>query len=325
MPTGTTRATRSGAVAAGKKIDGLTVGGHGASVRIDMTESFAKLKVAAAFRGLDVGFNDYRAQQVGFDLGFDAGAGQVDVKRFQLEAPGGGRLDLDAQLRIDTLKLQLDARLRDLRTDSYLPPPLRAMGGGRLSGRVVARGDLAAKSVDLRELDFELRRTHAASLPPSVRVHGSARLSPTHVDTSGLSVEIPGANATAKGEMDLDHQLVKAALAVVAFDLGRVLGDLGLAAAGQGRAHRPGGQRHAGHAGGDRGSRHPRPGRRGARPARAQDPLFAARRCRPHRLAVGRGLRRDAARQRRAAPVREDHAPHAAHAAGRAADCRRDR
>ena len=57
-----------GAVAAGKKIDGLTVGGHGASVKLDFTQSFAKLKVAGAFRGLDVGFNEYRAQQIGFDF-----------------------------------------------------------------------------------------------------------------------------------------------------------------------------------------------------------------------------------------------------------------
>jgi autotransporter translocation and assembly factor TamB len=217
-----------GAVAAGKKIDGLTVGGHGASVKLDLTQSFAKLKVAGAFRGLEVGFNEYRAQQIGFDFGFDAGAGLVDLKRFQLEAPGGGRFNLDAQLHTDTLKLQLDARLHDLRTDSYLPPALRAMGAGRLAGRIVARGNLAKKSVDVSDLDIELRRTRTAPLPPTVRVHGNAHLSPSRVDTSGLTVEVPGASATAKGELDLDRQVVRAALAVLAADLGRVLGDLGL-------------------------------------------------------------------------------------------------
>ena len=166
--------------------------------------------------------------EIGFDFGFDAGAGLVDLKRFQLDAPGGGRFNLDAQLHTDTLKLQLDARLHDLRTDSYLPPALRAMGAGRLGGRIVARGDLAAKSVDVSNLDLELRRTRTAPLPPTVRIHGNARLSPSHVDTSGLTVEIPGATATAKGEMDLDRQAVRAALAVLAFDLGRVLSDLGL-------------------------------------------------------------------------------------------------
>ncbi len=217
-----------GAVAAGKKIDGLTVGGHGASVKLDLTQPFAKLKVAGAFRGLDVGFNEYRAQQIGFDFGFDAGAGLVDLKRFQFEAPGGGRFNLDAQLHTDTLKLQLDARLHDLRTDSYLPPALRAMGAGRLAGHIVARGDLAKKSVDVSDLDIELRRTRIAPLPPTVRVHGNAHLSPSRVDTSGLTVEIPGASATAKGELDLDRQVVRAALVVLAADLGRVLSDLGL-------------------------------------------------------------------------------------------------
>ena len=217
-----------GAVAAGKKIEGLVVGGHGASARIDLTEPFAKLKVAAAFRGLDVQFGDYGARQIGFDLGFDGGAGAVDVKRLQLDAPGGGRLNLDAHLRIDTLELRLDARLRDLRTDSYLPPALRAMGGGRLSGRLVARGDIGAKTVQVNELDFRLVRSRAGSLPPSVRVHGDARLSPKRVDTSGLVVEVPGATATAKGQLDLDRRLIKAGLTVVAFDLARLLGDLGL-------------------------------------------------------------------------------------------------
>ena len=216
------------AVAAGKKIEGLSVGGRAASARIDLTEPFEKLKVAASFRGLDVAFGDYRAQQLGFDLGFDGGAGRVDVKRFQLEAPGGGRLDLDASLRTDTLKLQLDARLRDLRTDSYLPAGLRALGAGRLSGRVVAHGDLGAKSVDLRQIDLRMVRARAGGLPATVQVHGAAHLSPTRVDTSGLVIEVPGATATAKGELDLDRQLVNAALSVVAFDLGRLLGDLGL-------------------------------------------------------------------------------------------------
>jgi hypothetical protein len=92
----------------------------------------------------------------------------------------------------------------------------------------VARGDLAAKSVQVKELDFRLARTRRAGLPQVVRVHGNARISPVHVDTAGLVVEVPGASATARGEMDLDRQLIKAGLSVVAVDLARVLGDLGL-------------------------------------------------------------------------------------------------
>jgi hypothetical protein len=217
-----------GAVAASKKIEGLTVSGRDTTVRLQLTETFEKLKVAAAFRGIDVQYTDYRAEKIGFDLAFDAGAGLVDLKRFQLEAPEGGRLDLDARLHTDTLKLELDLRLRDLATAGFLPRGVRALGAGRLAGRLVARGDLAARSVQIKELDFRLARTRAAGLPQSVRVHGDARISPVHVDTSALVVEVPGASVTARGEMDLDRQLIKAGLTVVAFDLARVLRDLGL-------------------------------------------------------------------------------------------------
>src|SRR5439155_23360420 len=123
------------------------------------------LKVDGAFRGIDVKYGEYAAERVGFDLAFDAGGAKVDVKRFQLEAPGGGRLDLDARLHTDTLKLDLDLRVHDLATAGYLPPAMRALGGGRLGGRMVARGDLAAKSVNVKELDFQLARTRAGGLP----------------------------------------------------------------------------------------------------------------------------------------------------------------
>jgi len=135
-----------GAVAAGKKIEGLSVSGRGASVRLQLTEPFAKLKVAGAFRGIDVQFTDYRAERIGFDLVFDAGAAQVDVKRFQLEAPAGGRLDLDARLRTDTLKLDLDLRLRDLATAGYLPPG-RARDRRRQAGRQARRARRPGRQV----------------------------------------------------------------------------------------------------------------------------------------------------------------------------------
>jgi hypothetical protein len=217
-----------GAVAAGKKIDGLTVGGHDASVRIDLTQPFVKLKVAAAMRGIDVRFDAYRALGVGFDLDFDAGAGLVDVKRFGFDAPGGGRMNLDARLHTDTLRLTLDARLRGLRTDSYLPAGLRALGAGRLDGRLLASGDLAAKSVRIKEVDLRLVRARGGGLPPWVHLHGQASLSPSEVQTSGLVVDVAGASATAQGEVDLDRQLIKVGLSVVASDLGQLLGDLGL-------------------------------------------------------------------------------------------------
>ncbi|HEX3697366.1 MAG TPA: translocation/assembly module TamB domain-containing protein [Polyangia bacterium] len=222
------------AVAAGKGIEGLTVGGEGAAshIGLDLKDTFARLKVAAKVGGLDVTFDQdgaqYRALDTGLDLSFDAGADRVAVSNFGLRAPDGGRLALNARLATDTLKLDADLVLHDFRTESYLPAALRAMGGGAINGKVVARGDLARKAVTVSALDLTLARTRAAGLPRTVRIHGNARVSPEEARTSGLTVEIPGATATAKGSLELERKLVQLGLDVVAFDLGRVLESLGL-------------------------------------------------------------------------------------------------
>jgi len=216
------------AVAAGKKIDGLSVSGEGAGVRLDLTQPFEKIKVAAAFRGLDVQYADYRALGIGFDLSFDGGAGVVDVKRFGFGAPGGGRMDLDAHLETASGRLALDARLRDLHTESYLPPDLRPQGAGVVSGQILARGDLTAKAVNVQKLDLRLDRAHHAGLPRHVRVHGEARLSQAEVRTAGLTVDTDGASATVKGALDLEQQRVQAGVSVLAPDLPRLLREMGL-------------------------------------------------------------------------------------------------
>jgi autotransporter translocation and assembly factor TamB len=217
-----------GAVAAGKKIPGLAVTGDDASAVLDLTGPFAALGIKGQFRGLDVRYDSYRALGLGFDLGFDGGAGRVDLTQFGFGAPGGGRFDLDAHL--DTNKLALGAKLRftGFHTDSYVPPGLRAMAGGRLDGAVDAQADLAAKSARIARVDLRLERARAAGLPRSVHVQGAAELSPARVATSGLTVSVAGANATAKGSVDLERKLLGLGLQVVAFDLGRLLGDLGL-------------------------------------------------------------------------------------------------
>jgi hypothetical protein len=217
-----------GAVAAGKKIDGLAVTGDGARVVLDLSRPFAALVVAGTFRGLDIRYGTYRALGLGFELGFDAGAGRVDVSRFGFGASGGGRLDLDAHL--DTNRLALDAGLRfvGFHTEGYVPPGLRAMAAGRLDGRIDASADLAHKSARVRRVDLRLARARAAGLPRTVRVRGAAELSPARVTTSGITVSVAGADATAKGSVDLERNLLALGLQVVAFDLARLLGELGL-------------------------------------------------------------------------------------------------
>jgi hypothetical protein len=216
------------AVVAGKHIDGLTLAGDGASITADLHDTFAKLKVAAAFKGLDVTYDSYRALGLGFDLGFDAGAGRVDVTRFGFGAPGGGRLALEAHLDTNRLALEAGIGLTDFHTESYLPAAVVPLGGGRLGGRIEARADLQAKSARLPKVELKLTRARGGGLPREIRVRGNAFLSPERVKTDGLTVSVPGAQATARGSVDLTRQLVDLGLAVVASDLGRLLGDLGL-------------------------------------------------------------------------------------------------
>jgi autotransporter translocation and assembly factor TamB len=231
------------AVVAGKGIAGLTIAdgregsktGSQTGSRIDLHlhQPFAALKVAAEIRGLDVKYQDYAALGVGFDLGFDMGKGRVDVKRFGLGAPGGGKMDLDATLDINKLALDAGLKLTAFHTESYLPRGLRALGGGVLDGRVDASADLAHQSARIKRLDLRLARAAAAGLPRNVRVHGDAQVSRERAQTSGLTVDVAGASATAKGSVDLERKLVQAGLEVVASDLARLLREMSLPPLGQ--------------------------------------------------------------------------------------------
>ena len=224
--------TRAGdaltAVAAGKGLAGLAVTGEKAEITADLTQPFAKIKVAAAIRGLDVRYENNRAQDLGLDLAFDGGAGRVDVTRFGLGAPGGGKLSLEAHLDVNTLSLDAGLGLAGFHTESYLPRELRPLGGGRLDGKIEAHAELGKKSARLKNIDLKFSRAVAAGLPREVRVHGGAELAAGRVKTGGLTVSVAGADATARGAVNLDRQLIDLALGVVAFNLGRLCGELGL-------------------------------------------------------------------------------------------------
>ncbi len=215
-------------MAAGKGIDGLVVSGDAATVTADLTQPFEKIKVAAAIRGLDVRYDDNRALGLGLDLAFDGGAGKVDVTKFGLGAPGGGKLGLEAHLDVNTLALDAGLSLAGFHTESYLPRPLRPLGGGRLDGKIDAHADLGKKSARLSKIDLRFARAGAPGLPREVRVRGAAELAGSKVKTGGITVSVAGADATARGSFDLDRQLVDLALGVVAADLRRLCGELGL-------------------------------------------------------------------------------------------------
>ncbi len=212
----------------GLKIEGLTISGDDAGIKADLTDTFAALKVKAAFRGLDAKFDTYRALGIGFDLGFDAGAGKVNVDDFGFGAPGGGKMRLGAKLDTNTLALDANLAFTDFHTESYVPPELRAMAGGRLQGRIDARADLARKSARLARVDLKFSRPKAGGLPKEVRITGNALLAADRVKTDGLTVAVTGATATAKGSVNLERQLVDVGLAVAATDLGKLLNEMGL-------------------------------------------------------------------------------------------------
>ncbi|HEX2658292.1 MAG TPA: hypothetical protein VHU40_08475, partial [Polyangia bacterium] len=217
-------------VVAGKKIEGLSLSGDDATAIIDLHEPFATIKVATVLSGLDVTYPPYRAQNVGLHLGFDGGAMKVTVKDFGLDAPGGGHLKLDATLDAIKLKLASDLSLSDFTTDSFVPTGVQPLAGGKLAGRLHADATLGpgTPSVAVRNLDLTLTRRRAGGLPREIRVHGQANLSPTRVNTTGLQVEIPGARATAAGELNPVRQTVALSLDVLAYDLALLLGSLKL-------------------------------------------------------------------------------------------------
>jgi hypothetical protein len=216
------------AVAAGKGLGEVKVSGDAARITAELTQPFEKIKVAAQIAGLDVRYGDYRAENLGLTLGFDGGAGRVAVSNLALGAPGGGKLAVDAQL--DTQHLALGAKLAftGFHTDSYLPPAMRALGAGRLDGRIEAQGDLAKTKVRLTKVDLRLARSSAGGLPRELRLRGRAEASPASAKTDGLTLTLPGAEATVRGSVDLARQRVDVALAAAAPELPRLLHDLGL-------------------------------------------------------------------------------------------------
>ena len=231
-------------VIAGKKIEGLVLSGETASAVVDLTQSFAKIQVAARFAGLDVAFAPYRALGVGFGLKFDGEAMAVALSDFGLSAPGGGNLKLKAKFDIAKMKLGADVALAQFTTDSYVPAALQPLAGGTVSGAFHSDADLgtataagtgtsAGPTVSVRGLDLRLDRRHAAGLPRTVRAHGDARWSPASAKTSGVTIEIAGARATAQGEVKLTRQLLSLGLEVVAFDLAKTMAAFGLPAVGQ--------------------------------------------------------------------------------------------
>ncbi|MFL5304608.1 MAG: translocation/assembly module TamB domain-containing protein [Polyangia bacterium] len=222
------------AVAAGKGLSDIKIDGEAARITADLTQPFAKIQVGAHIAGLDVRYGDYRAKDVGLSLAFDGGAGRVNVSRLSLGAPDGGKLSVDAKLDTNTMALGATLAFDGFRTASYLPAGVRALGAGRLDGRIEAQGDLAKSRVRLGKIDLRLARATAGGLPRELRLRGRAEASPALARTDGLTVSVPGGEATVRGSFDLAHQKVDVTLAASAAELPRLLKDMGLPPLAQG-------------------------------------------------------------------------------------------
>ncbi|HXU61419.1 MAG TPA: hypothetical protein VN962_06945, partial [Polyangia bacterium] len=222
------------AVAAGRGLTDLKIGGDTARITADLSQPFAKIQVGAQISGLDIRYGDDRAQDLGLHLAFDGGAGRVNVERLSLGAPGGGKLRLDAKL--DTQTMGLDAKLAfdGFHTESYLPRDLRPLGGGRLDGRIEAQGDLAKSKLRVGKLELRLARATAAGLPREIHLRGRAEASPTLARTDGITIAAGGAEATLHGSVDLAHQRLDVGLAATAAELPRLLKEMGLPPLAQG-------------------------------------------------------------------------------------------
>jgi hypothetical protein len=135
---------------------------------------------------------------------------------------------LGAKLDINTMSLDANLAFTDFHSESYVPPELRAMAGGKLQGRIDARADLAHKSARLSRVDLKFSRPKANGLPREVKINGSALLAADRVKTDGLTVSVTGASATAKGSVNLEKQMLDLGLNVAAAELGKLLDEMGL-------------------------------------------------------------------------------------------------
>ena len=147
-------------------------------------------------------------------------------------APGGGPA-LDSDAHLDTIAPRARggrAPPTGFHTESDVLAALaRARGRGSLDGRIDAVADLAHQSARVRRLDLRLSRAHAAGLPRVVRAPWRRlRLPRGRAAPMGSRWPVTGVEATAKGRVLLTKQAIELGLDVVASDLARLLGELGL-------------------------------------------------------------------------------------------------
>jgi autotransporter translocation and assembly factor TamB len=223
------------AVAGSHGIPGLRIGGRGARLDLDLDAPFARLSIAAALTGLDVAMAAYEARGLGLRAKVVVDPLKLTLEDLSFSSPAGGRFVMAG----DLAGSELAARLRFDRfaTASYVPAGLRKLASGKLSGRIALSADIGEKKrVALQVAGLDFARAHTHGLPGSVRVTGHASASRDKISTSGIRIQVPGASAELRGEVQLAKKLLALGLRASTSDLPTLLTSFGVQPLARGAA-----------------------------------------------------------------------------------------
>lgn len=210
------------AVVKGHAIEGLSVSGPEATVKLALTEPFTRIAIAGEVAGLNVGYRGARAENLGLSLRFSAGEPlSVKVEDLHFKVPEGGRVNLDAAVVGN--KATADLRLSHVTNDALVPPALAAEVGARVNGRVKAAFDLARSEGRVHLQNLSIQRHQAAGLPRSATLDGVVLASPERIETQDLRIAVPGASAELRGRVQLAKKLLGVTVSAVARDLPEAL------------------------------------------------------------------------------------------------------
>lgn len=196
------------AVAAGHKIEGLSVSGPDAKVSLDLTKPFSSIDVKANVSKLNVGYAGGHAKDLQLALDFSGAEPMtVGVRDLKFNVPEGGNVALGARLVVGG-DATADLRLHNLVPDAFLPPSLKKQAAGIANGQVQAKYNFATQSGDVALKGVRFARKYEAGLPRNIFIDGVLSGSAQRADVKQLKVTIPGADVQLQGRVDIVKKLV---------------------------------------------------------------------------------------------------------------------
>jgi autotransporter translocation and assembly factor TamB len=221
-------------VAAGHAIPGLRIAGDG-KVVLDLKQPFARMEIAARLSGLDLAFGAYEARGLAVKATVVTDPLRLTLDDLSFASPGGGKLAIGAELAGTSVKARL--KFDRFNTASYLPPALRRLAAGKLTGRIGLAGDYGEKKhVSVSPLELALVRARAGKLPGTLRLTGQASASDQRISTAGISFQVPGASAELRGDVQLARRMFTLGLRASTSDLPGLLATMGMQPLARGAA-----------------------------------------------------------------------------------------